>query len=88
MFKDMAQKISNPGNTYLMRLQGALNSPTIDWCGDVTIISQEHDDTLQVSLTIEADLLRDFLDQFQNLSLTVLPNDDNYPKNSDRFDTM
>lgn len=71
----MAQIIPSQSNTYLIRLQGALSSPTIDWCGDVIIITREHDETLLVSLTIKADALRDFLDQFQNLSLTVLPNE-------------
>jgi hypothetical protein len=43
-----------------MRLQGALNSSIIDWCGDVIIIAQEQDETLQVSLTIDAESLRFF----------------------------
>jgi hypothetical protein len=71
----MAQSKSSHANTYLMRLQGALNSSTIDWCGDVTITSQEYDDTLLINLTIQADSLRDFLDQFQDLSLTILPDE-------------
>jgi hypothetical protein len=41
-------------------LQGALNSSIIDWCGDVIIIAQEQDETLQVSLTIDAESLRFF----------------------------
>ncbi len=73
----MAQIISNPSNTYLMRLLGALSSPNIDWCGNVTIITQEHGYTL-VNLTIKVDSLCDFLDQFQDLCLTVLPNEGIY----------
>jgi len=71
----MAQKISTQGNTYLIRLQGALNSPTIDWCGDVSIIARDNYETLLISLTIAADSLADFFGQFQNLSLAVLPKD-------------
>ena len=60
-------------DTYLMRLQGALNSSSIDWCGDETITTKEHTDTPLVSLTINSGSLRDFLDQFKDLKLTVLP---------------
>jgi hypothetical protein len=84
----MDQNISNLGNSYLMRLQGVLSTPTIDWCGDVTITSLEPGGTLRLSLTIQADSLLDFLDQFQNFSLTVLPTDGTDPKNSARIDPM
>jgi hypothetical protein len=57
-----------------MRLQGALITHSLDWCGDV-IINAPEPGTLQLSMTIQADSLRDFLDQFQDFSLTVLPND-------------
>jgi hypothetical protein len=77
VFKEMAQIKFGDENKYRMRLQGALNSPVIDWSGDITIISQESDEALLVSLTIAADSLGNFLRQFQNLSLTVLPNDGN-----------
>jgi hypothetical protein len=72
---DMSQIRSNQVNTYIMRLQGVLNCSIIDWCSDVTIIAQDQDKPFQVSLTIDAKSLRSFLDQFQDLSLTVLPND-------------
>jgi hypothetical protein len=75
VFKDMAQIKFGDENIYRMRLQGTLNSPIIDWCGDITILAQEPDETLLVSLTIDADALRSFLDQFQELGLNVLPND-------------
>jgi hypothetical protein len=74
MFEAMDQIITNPGNPYLIRLQGALSSRAIDWCGGVTIITQEQGDTL-VNLSIKVDSLRDFLDQFQELCLTVLPDE-------------
>ena len=79
----MDQIISNPGSTYLLQLRGALCSPIIDWFGDVTITAQENGDTL-VSLTIDAVSLRDFLNQFQNFSLTILPDEAIEKKNSDR----
>lgn len=72
MWMETAQIRPNKINMYLMRLRGALNSSSIDWCGDVTITAQEHTHTLLVSLTINADSLRDFLDQFKDLELTVL----------------
>lgn len=75
VFKDTAQIKFDDENKYRMRLQGALNSPLIYLSGDITIISQESDEALLVSLTIAADSLSDFLCQFQNLSLTVLLND-------------
>ncbi len=81
--KDMDQIISNPGSTYLLRLHGALCTPNIDWYGDVSITAQENGDTL-VSLTINAVSLHDFFDQFQDLSLTILPDEVIEKKNSDR----
>ncbi len=74
VFQEMAQIIPDPSNTYLVRFQGALGSPTVDWCGDVTIITQEQGDTLVKSVH-QSGSLRDFLDQFQDLCLTVLPNE-------------
>ena len=73
MFGDMAQLKSNHGNKVHMRLQGALNSPAIDWLGDVTVIPQGHGEVLLVSLLVDQDTLRCFLDQFLNLNLTILP---------------
>jgi hypothetical protein len=75
MFSDMAQIQSNIGNTYHVRLQGALNSPTIDWFGEITIIPQEHGEILLVSLFVDPAALRSFMDQFRNLNITVLSNE-------------
>jgi hypothetical protein len=69
----MAQIISTQGSTYLMRLKGALSSPNVDWCGDISITADEQNETLQVSLILDLDAIRGFLDQFQDLSLTILP---------------
>jgi hypothetical protein len=73
MFSNTTQIISNSGNTYRLRLQGALHSPTIDWLGDITVIPQEHGEILQVSLFIDPAALRSFLDQFRSLNINVLP---------------
>jgi hypothetical protein len=45
----------------------------------VTIITQDHDETFQISLTIDAASLRIFLEQFQDLSLIVLPKGSTQP---------
>ena len=79
----MDQIISDPSCTYLLRLHGALCSPTIDCFGDVIITAQENGDTV-VSLTINAASWRVLLDQFQDLSLTILPDEAIEKKNSDR----
>ncbi len=73
MWMETAQIRPDKINTYLMRLQGAVNSSSIDWCGDVTITAQEHTGTLLVSLTLNSDTLHDFLDQFKDFELTILP---------------
>jgi hypothetical protein len=75
MFNNINQSESISGNTYRLRLQGALNSPTIDWFGDITVIPQEHGEILQVSLLVDPATLHSFLDQFRNLNITVLPNE-------------
>jgi hypothetical protein len=75
MFNNINQSESISCNTYRLRLQGALNSPTIDWFGDITVIPQEHGEILQVSLLVDPATLHSFLDQFRNLNITVLPNE-------------
>jgi hypothetical protein len=75
MSSNITQLKSNSCNMYRLRLEGALNSPTIDWLGDITIIPQEHGEMLQVCLLVDPAGLRSFLDQFHNLNITVLPNE-------------
>jgi hypothetical protein len=87
VFQEMAQIIPDPSNTYLVRLQGAFSSPTVDWCGEVTIITQEQGDTL-VNLSIKVDSLCNFLDQFQELCLTVLSNEGNKGNITPRADSI
>jgi hypothetical protein len=69
----MARIISTQDSTYPIRHRGALNSPIVDWCGDVIISAEKHNATLQVSSTFNLDTIRGFLDQFQDLSLSILP---------------
>ena len=73
MFNDMAQIICDHSNTYRMTLQGALNSPIIDWCGDITVIPQENSEILLVNLLIDQAALCGFLDQFRSFNITILP---------------
>ena len=68
----MTQKKTDLGNTYRIRLQGALNSPTTDWFGDITIIPQENDETLLVGQFADQSALRGLLDQLWNLNFTIL----------------
>jgi hypothetical protein len=86
VFSDTAQDKSTHGNMFRMRLQGAMNSPVLDWSGDITIISQDHGETLLVALLVDQATLHAFLDRFQNLTLTILPDehigDENHQVNS------
>lgn len=75
MLRNITQTESLASNTYRLKLQGALNSPTIDWLGIITIVPQEQGEILQVSLLLDPAALRSFLDQFQNLNITVVPNE-------------
>ena len=68
----MAQKKSTHGNTYRIRLQGVLNSTVIDWFGGITVIPQEHGETLLVGQFPDQAALRGFLDQLWNLNVTLL----------------
>jgi hypothetical protein len=84
MFMDGGMTQIQPGNgsIYRMRRQGALNSPTLDWDGKISILSEEHRGNLLVSLTIDTGTLHEFLDQFHNLSLTIVLKKD--PENENR----
>src|SRR5665647_507088 len=82
----MSQMITNQINTYLIRLQGSLRASAINWCGNVTITPQNHGAALRISLTIEADSLCSFLNQFQHFSLSILP--DEYVENTLQFTGM
>ena len=75
MFRNINPTASISVETYRLRLQGALNSPAIDWLGIITIVPQEQGEILQVSLLLYPAALRSFLDQFQNLNITVVPNE-------------
>jgi hypothetical protein len=75
MFKEITQIQPENGSMYRMRLLGALNSPTIEWVGEITVMPQEHSGILLVSLLIDTDALHGFLDQFHDLSLTIVPNE-------------
>jgi hypothetical protein len=67
-------------HTYRLQFKGALNSPSIDWCGEVKVIPQVSGGILMVSLLINPTDLYNLLDQFKNLNLTLLPIEYEIPK--------
>jgi len=68
----MAKKISNPGNTYCIRIKGVLDPSDTDWFGNLTITPQENGETLLVGPFADQSALRGFLDQLWNLNYTLL----------------
>jgi hypothetical protein len=73
MLSELAHVKSNHGHTYRLSFQGTLNSPKVDWCGDVIITLQEYGGQLLVSLIVDPATLCSYLDQFGYLNLTILP---------------
>ena len=73
MLIDLANLSMEQTHTYRLQLRGALNSPTIDWCGEVFVIPQGRSGILMVSLIVDPVDLCNLLDQFSNLNLTLLP---------------
>ncbi len=90
MLSDLAYVNIDRRHTYRLQLQGALNSPSIDWCGEVFVIPQENAGILMVSLMMDRADLCNLLDQFRNLNLTILPIDKDIqnsdPQNQDSLD--
>ncbi len=80
MLSDAAKINIVHNHTYRLQLQGALKSPSIDWCGEVFVVPQESGGILMVSLLINPADLHDLLDQFRNLNLTLLPIESEIPK--------
>lgn len=68
----MEQQITNPGNTYHIRLKEALDRSTIDWFGEISITPQENGETLLAGQFADQPALRGFMDQLWNLNFTVL----------------
>lgn len=68
----MVEMNRDQGNTYCIRLKGILNRSITDWFGDITILSQENDETLLVGPFADQAALRGFLDQLWNLNFTIL----------------
>jgi hypothetical protein len=80
MLSDTAKINIDHSHTYRLQFQGALNSPSIDWGGEVIVIPQVCGGILMVSLIISPADLHNLLDQFRNLNLTLLPIEDEIPK--------
>jgi hypothetical protein len=72
---DQEQTQANMGNTYHLRLQGIIKTPSLDWSGGISIIPLEQRGALLVSFYIDLASLCNFLDQLQNLDLNIEPID-------------
>ena len=68
----MNGKKSNHANTYRIKIQGVLKSALADWLGDVTVVPQEHGETVLVGQFTDQSALRGLLDQLWNLNFTLL----------------
>jgi hypothetical protein len=68
----MNGKRTEQENMYRIRIKGWLTHPLADWLENITIISQEHGETLLVGHFIDQPALRGLLDQLWNLNFTVL----------------
>ena len=80
MLSDTAKINIDHSHTYRLHFQGALNSPSVDWCGEIIIVPQVSGGILMVSLVINPADLHNLLDQFRNLNLTLLPIESKIPK--------
>lgn len=60
------------GNTYRIRIEGALDRPITDWFGGITVIPQENGETLLEGQFVDQPALRGLLDQLWNLNFTIL----------------
>ncbi|PWB56884.1 MAG: hypothetical protein C3F13_00220 [Anaerolineales bacterium] len=61
----------NDDQLYHIKLDGILNSPIVDWEGDLSIIDQPENNTVKVCLIVHSAMIRGFLDQFQIVNLSV-----------------
>ena len=68
----MNRKKSNHASTYRIKIQGVLKSSLADWLGDITVVPQEHGETLLVGQFTDQSALRGLLDQLWNLNFTIL----------------
>lgn len=59
-------------STYRIRVAGTLIRSIADWFSDITIISQENDETLFCGQFADQAALRGFLEQLWNLNFSIL----------------
>lgn len=75
MLSELARQNSDLSRAYRLQVKGVLNSPIVDLCADVTIVQQECDGILMLSLIADLAVLRNLLDQFDEFNLTLLPSE-------------
>jgi hypothetical protein len=68
----MEQYESHQSNTYRIRVKETLDRHFTDWLGDLTILPQEHGETLLEGSFSDQPALRGFLNQLWNLNITVI----------------
>lgn len=68
----MNGKRTKQENKYRIRIKGILNLSLAGWLEDITVIPQEHGETLLVGQFADQPALRGLLDQLWNLNFTVL----------------
>jgi hypothetical protein len=68
----MAEKGIDRSDTYHIRVKGIAVRPFKEWFGDITIVTQDKDETVLAGHFIDQPALRGFLDQLWNLNFTIL----------------
>jgi hypothetical protein len=58
---------------YRMQLHGAMCTPSFDWSGELSISMSEEDQAVRVTLLVNPDSLRGFLQHFWSYDLSILP---------------
>jgi hypothetical protein len=68
----MNEKTTNPESTYQIHMKGILPKSISDCIENITILSQEHGETLLIGRFPDQPALRGLLDQLWNLNFTLL----------------
>jgi|WetSurSiteA1Bulk_404760.scaffolds.fasta_scaffold17756_2 hypothetical protein len=68
----MHQIRNNQTDTYQIRLKGVLDPSISDWLGDITILPQQHGETLLIGKFTDQAALRGFLDSLWNLNFSII----------------
>jgi hypothetical protein len=68
----MDRNVSGSHTTYQIRIKGILNRSLASLNDDLSILSQENNETLLVGMFVDQPALRGLLDHLWNLNLTIL----------------